>query len=103
MAKAYSLLLGTTILNRLGIRNPIILGDSAIIIAALVSEADFNKATLSNIKLRIQDNLRNMGDTMFKHVLRVNNTEANFYASKVTNRQSRQIRENEHIYVKEIP
>jgi len=103
MAEAYSLLLGTSILNRLGIRNTIILGDSAIIIAALVSGADFNKAALSNIKLRIQDNLINMGDTTFKHVLRDNNTEADFFASKAVSRQSGQIRENERIYVKAIP
>eukprot|EP00253_Pinus_taeda_P024741 PITA_24741 len=103
VAEAYSLLLGTSILNRLEIKNPIIMGDSAIIIAALVSGADFNKASLSNIKLRIQHNIINLGEITFKHVLRENNAAADSFASKAVSRPSGQIRENEHLYDKAIP
>eukprot|EP00253_Pinus_taeda_P024119 PITA_24119 len=103
VVEAYNLLLGTSILNRLEIKNPIIMGDSAIIIAALVSGADFNKATLSNIKLRIQHNIRNLGEIAFKHVLRENNAAADSFASKAISRPSGQIRENDHIYDKAIP
>eukprot|EP00253_Pinus_taeda_P005844 PITA_05844 len=57
-AEAYSLFLGTSLLSRLGIRNAIILGDSAIIIGAMVSGRNFKKEGLNNIKTRIHDNLR---------------------------------------------
>lgn len=103
MAEVYSLLLGTSILNRMGIRNAIILGDSTIVIAAIVSGTEFSKAVLNNIKIRIQDNLRNMGEIILKHVLRENNTEADFFSTNAASRQSGQIRENERIYVKAIP
>jgi len=103
VAEAYSLLLGTSILNRLGIKNAVILGDSAIVIAALVSRSDFNKAALNNIKLRIQDNIRSMGEPTFKHVLRENNTKADSLASKAVDRQTGQIRENDRTYIKAIP
>jgi len=66
MAEAYSLLLGTNILNQLRIRNPIILGDLAIVIAALASGAKFKKAALNNLKCRIMDNIRNMGGRNFQ-------------------------------------
>eukprot|EP00253_Pinus_taeda_P021165 PITA_21165 len=103
VAEAYSLLLGTSILNRLEIKNPIIMGDSAIIIAVMVSGVDFNKATLSNIKLRIQNNIRTLEEITFKHVLRENNAAADSYASKTVSRPSGQIRENDHLYDKAIP
>lgn len=103
MAEAYSLLLGTIILHKLGISNPIIVGDSAIIISALISGKDFNKAALNNIKHRIQENLRELGDTLFKHVLRENNTEADLLATNASNRQRGQLRENEHLYDKAVP
>jgi len=102
-AEAYSLLLGTSILNRLGIRNAIILGDSAIVIAAMVTGTDFIKEGLNNIKTRIHDNLRHMGDSTFKHILRENNSEADSLATKAVSRQQGQIRENERIYEKAIP
>lgn len=102
LAEAYSLYLGTIILNRLNIRNPIILVDSAIVIAAMVSGTDFKKEALNNVKFRIVDNIKEMGDTIFKHVLRDNNTEADHFATKASNRQIGQVKENEFIYEKPI-
>eukprot|EP00253_Pinus_taeda_P024025 PITA_24025 len=72
-AEAYSLLLGTTILSRRGLRNAIILGDSAIIISTMITGKEFIKEGLNNIRTRIIDNLRNMGEITFMHVLRENN------------------------------
>jgi ribonuclease HI len=98
LAEAYSLYLGTLILNWLRIRNPIIVGDSAIVIAAMVAGKKFKKEALNNVKLRIEDNVKEMGDTTFKHVLRDNNTEADHYATKATNRQIGKVKENDLIY-----
>lgn len=57
-AEAYSLLLGTTILSNLGLKNPIIIGDSAIIISAMVNDKDFNREGLNNIRKRITENTK---------------------------------------------
>jgi len=75
-AEAYSLLLGTSILKNLGLQNPLIIGDSAIIIAAMVSGKDFKQDALNNIKARINDNIRDLIGATFKHVLRSSNREA---------------------------
>jgi ribonuclease HI len=103
LAEAYSLYLGTLILNRLRIKNPIIVGDSAIVVAAMVARIEFKKEALNNVKLRIEDNVKEMGDTTFKHVLRDNNTEADHYATKASNRQIDQVKENDIIYEKPVP
>lgn len=103
MAEAYNLLLGTSILKQMGVQNPIILGDSAIVIVAMATGGEFKKAALSNIKLRIMDNIGHTGDTTFKHVLRDNNTEADSFANRATNRPIGQVRENDTTYDKPIP
>jgi len=103
MAEAYSLFLGTSIMKQMQIQNPIIMGDSAIVIAAVATGGEFKKYALSNIKLQIMDNLIHLGDTTFKHVLRTNNMEADSFANRVVNRTIGQVRENDHIYVKSIP
>ena len=103
MAEAYNLLLGTSIMKQMQIQNPIIMGDSAIVIAALAIRGEFKKYALSNIKLRIMDNLIHLGDITFKHVLRNNNMEADSFANRAVNRTIGQVRENDHIYVKSIP
>eukprot|EP00253_Pinus_taeda_P016469 PITA_16469 len=102
-AEAYSLLLGTSILRRLGLQNPLIMGDSAIIIAAMVSGREFKQIALNNIKSRIIDNLRDIEGTTFKHVLRSNNKEADKQANKAASRRVGQVRENESSYEKAIP
>jgi len=103
LAEAYNLCLGTSILNRLNLRNSIIVGDSAIIIATMVSGTQFKKEVLNNIKTRILDNIQELGDMLFKHVLRDNNNEADHLASMATSRQIGQVKENELTYGKPIP
>lgn len=102
-AEAYSLLLGTTILKKMSIQSPIILGDSAILIAAMTTGGEFKKKTLSNIKHRIMDNISNLGDATFKHVMKANNSEVDCYANRATNRPTGQVRENDITYEKPIP
>lgn len=102
-AEAYGLLLGTSIAKNYGLRNLLILGDSAIIIAALTTGKDFRQIALNNIKARIMGNIRSLGNVTFKHVLRINNKEADNHANKASNRQKREVKENDRIYKKDIP
>eukprot|EP00253_Pinus_taeda_P035972 PITA_35972 len=94
-AEAYSLLLGTSILRRLGLQHPIIIGDLSIIIAAMTSGKDFNQIALNNIKSRIIDNLKDIEGATFKHVLRSSNKEADEQENKAVSRQVGQVKENE--------
>lgn len=102
-AEAYSLLLGTSILKRLNIQSPIIMGDSAILIAAMATGGEFKQIALNNLKTQITDNISNIRGATFKHVLRANNTEADCQANSATSRSIGQVRENENIYDKPIP
>jgi len=102
-AEAYSLLLGTSILRRLGLQHPIIIGDSAIIIAAMTSGKDFNQIALNSIKSRIIDNLKDIEGATFKHVLRSSNKEADEQANKAVSRPVGQAKENEYTYERAIP
>lgn len=102
-AEAYSLLLGTSIARNLGIRNLLIVGDSAIIIASMIIGKEFNQAALNNIKGRIMGNIKAIGGATFKHILRTNNVEADAQANKATERQAGQVKENDMVYEKDIP
>jgi len=103
LAEAYSLYLGTQILKRLRIKNLIIVGDSAIVIAAMVKGTNFKKETLNNIKTRIEATLIKIGNVTFKNVLRDNNTKADTHASQASSRPTGQVKENDHCYEKYIP
>ena len=102
-AEDYSLLLGTSIAKNYGLRNLLILGDSAIIIAALTTGKEFIKTPLNNIKARIMGNIRSLGNVTFKHILRTNNEEADNQAKKASNRQICEVKENDRVYRKDIP
>lgn len=102
-AEAYSFLLGTSILKRLGLQNLLIMGDSAIIIAAMVSGRDFKQTTLNNVKTRITENLRDLNGATLKHVLRRSNKEADDQANKAASRTVGQVKENDSLYDKAIP
>lgn len=103
MSEAYNLFLGTTILKQMRIQNPIILGDSAIVIVAMALGGEFKKAALNNLKLRIMDNIKHLGDITFKHVLRENNSESDSFTTRASNRPTGQARENDSTYDKPIP
>lgn len=102
-AESYSLYLGTKILSRLRIQNPIIMGDSAIVIAAMAKRSDFKKEALNSIKARIETNIADLGKVTFKHVLRENNSEADEQANLASTRPTGQARENDHQYEQHIP
>lgn len=98
MAEAYNLLLGSSIMKQMQVKNPIIIGDSAIVIDAMATGREFKKPALSNIKHRIMNNLNHLGETLFKHVLRNNNVEADSLANRAINRSTGQVRENDQTY-----
>eukprot|EP00253_Pinus_taeda_P035640 PITA_35640 len=102
-AEAYSLLLGTSIARNLGLQNPLIMGDSAIIIEAMTSGKDFKQMALNSIKGRIMETIRSFSEVTFKQILRGNNMEADEQANKATGRQTGQVRENDTVYEKTIP
>lgn len=82
-AEAYGFFLGTEILKQRKMLNPLILGDSAIIIQAMVGRSNPTNKALSQIIRRIKKNLINMGKVSFKHILRENNKIADTQANIV--------------------
>eukprot|EP00253_Pinus_taeda_P022245 PITA_22245 len=102
-AEAYSLLLGSTILSKKGLKNAIILGDSAIIISSMNTGKKFIKEGLNNTRARITDNLRDMGGISFMHALRDHNVEADFLANEAVKRKQGQVREDDRTYDRAIP
>lgn len=94
MAEAYNLLLGTCILKNLQAKNPVIIGDSAIMIAAMESGGNFKNQALNRIKHRIGDNSKQLGIIQFKHVMRNYNTKADSLANSVVIKPIGQVHEN---------
>ncbi len=102
-AGAYGLLLGTTILKQRKMLNPIILGDSSIIIQAMVERSTpTNKALIQIIK-RIRKKLINMGKVSFKHILRENNKIADIQANRAVTQSPGESRTSHDIVQIPIP
>jgi len=72
-AEAYNLFMGTKIIKKRGIQNPIILGDSAIIIEAMNQTKSPSNEFMSRIIKRIRNNLEDSGSVTFKHILKLHN------------------------------
>eukprot|EP00253_Pinus_taeda_P020455 PITA_20455 len=102
-AEAYGLLMGSSILTKLQAKDPIIIGDSAIIIGAIEAGRDFKNQALNKIKQRINDNVNMLGKVVYKHVLRAHNQAANAFANKAVDRGVGTARENQDVYDKPIP
>jgi len=91
--EAYNLLIGTKILKKNQIKDPIIIGDSTIIIAAMEAGKELKNAALNKIRQRILDNKKNMEKVVFKHVLRTQNKEADSLANKAMDRRAGMVKE----------
>lgn len=102
-AEAYNLLLGTRILKKNAIKDPIIIGDSAIIIVAMEAEKDFKSTTINKICQRIRTSLKNLGNISIKHVLRNQNKDSNSHANKEIDRPIGIVKENNEFYEENIP
>lgn len=102
-AEAYSLLMGTNMLLEKGLRNAIIIGDSSIIISSMITGNKFTKEGLNNTRFRILDNLRDLGESTFRHVLREHNAEADLLANRAVNLNQGQVRIDDCVYDRAIP
>ena len=80
--EACILLMGTRMIKKRGIQNPIILGDSAIIIEAITRVKSPSNEYMRRIIKRIRRNLEASGKVTFKHIMRCHNQQADFYANE---------------------
>lgn len=102
-AEAYNLLLGTRILKKIAIKDPIIIGDSTIIIASLDAKRDFKSIAINKIYQRIKTNFESLGKITIKHVLRNQNKDVDSHANKEIDRPIGVIKENNDVYEESIP
>jgi len=102
-AEAYNLLLGTRLLNKNAIKDPIIIGDSAIIIAALDAKRDFKSIAINKIYQRIRTSFESLGNITLKHVLRKQNKDADSHANKEIDSPVGTVKENNEVYEESIP
>ena len=102
-AEAYIILLSTRLLNKNAIKDPIIIGDSAIIIAALDAKRDFKSIAFNKIYQRIKKSFETLGKITIKHVLRNQNKDVDIHANKAIDRPIGIIKENNEVYEESIP
>lgn len=101
--EAYRLLLGTRLLNKNAIKDPIIIGDSTIIIAALDAKREFKSIAINKIYQRIKTSFENLGKITIKHVLRNQNKDAHSHANKEIDKLAVIVKENNEVYEESIP
>jgi len=102
-AEAYSLFLGTKILKKHAIKYPIIIGDSAIVIEAMVKDKSPSNTAINKIYQRIISNIKGLGNITFKHVLRDQNQEAVILTNKASERVVGSVKENNETFCLSIP
>jgi len=85
--------MGTSIRKGLQGKDIIIIGDSTIIIATMEAGRDFKNQVLNKIRERILDNLKIMGNVVFKHVLRNDNQNTDSLVNKAMDRRAGKVKE----------
>jgi len=85
--------MGTSIRKGLQGKDIIIIGDSTIIIATMEAGRDFKNQVLNKIRERILDNLKIMGNVVFKHVLRNDNQNIDSLVNKAMDRRAGKVKE----------
>lgn len=65
--------MGTIIIQKISIQDPIIIGDSAIIIEAMARDKNPNNEFINRVYRRSMKNLEGSGDVIFRHILRTHN------------------------------
>ena len=92
--EAYNLLMGTRIIKKREIQNPIIIGDLAIIIEAMARNKKPSNEFMNIIFRRIRKNLEGSGDVIYRHVLRTHNQQANYFANQAVKKNEGLVWEN---------
>jgi len=68
------------------IQDPIIIGDSAMIIEATAHHKNPNNEFMNRVYRRIRKNLEGLGDVIFRHVLRTHNQQADHFTKQAVKR-----------------
>ena len=64
------------------IQNPIIVGDSTILIEAMARNKSTSNEFMNKILRRIRKNLEDSGEVIFRHVMRTHNQHADYYPNQ---------------------
>lgn len=95
--------MGSRIIKKRFIRDPIIIGYSTIIIEAMARNKSPNNVAINRIYKRIRAHLEGSRMVTFKHVLRTHNELADEFANQVVHRTEGTTRENKEIYHTSVP
>ena len=74
--------MGTRIIRKREIQNPIIIGDSTIIIEAMARNKNPSNEHMNRIFRRIRKNLEGSSDVIYRHVLRIHNQQADYFVNQ---------------------
>lgn len=69
----------------------------------MATEKDFKSTSINKIFQRNRTNIKNLGDITLMHVMRNQNKEADSYANKAIERIVGTVKENNEVYVENIP
>ena len=86
-AETYNLLMGTRIIKKREIQNPLIIGDSTIIIEAMTRNKNPRNEFMNRILRRIKMNLDGSSDVIYRHVLRIHNQQVEYFANQATKKK----------------
>jgi len=95
--------MGTRIIKKREIQNPIIIGDSAIIIDTMERNKNPSNEFMNTILRRIRKNLESSGNVIFRHVLRIHNQQVDYFANQAMGKNEGHVRENQEEYHNSIP
>ena len=101
--EAYILLMGTRIIKKRQIQNPIIIGDLAIIIEVMARNKNPSNEFMNKIFRRIRKNLEGSGNVIFKHILRIHNQQADYFANQAVEKNEGHVHESQEEYHNSVP
>jgi len=87
--------MGTRVIKKREIQNPIIIGDSAIIIEAMARNRNPSNEFMNIILRRIRKNLEGSSNVIFRHVLRIHDQQVDYFANQVVERNEGHVHENQ--------
>ena len=86
--------MGTRIIKKREIQNPIIIGDSIIITEATKRNKKPSDEHMNRIFRRIGKNLEGSGNVIDRHVLRIHNQQADYFANQAVEKNEGHVCEN---------
>ena len=95
--------MGTRIIKKGEIQYPSIISDSAIIIEAMARNKNPSNEFMNRIFRRIRKNLEDSGDVIYRHVLRIHNQKADYFANQAVKKNEGLVCENQEEYHNFVP